>query len=99
MRSLALTILTMGFVLTAGHAQAQRYDPAYPVCLYDPRGVVLTIIAALYDGPMQGVGQRRDVQPQPVLRCYGRASATEQSCGSPSCSAGPSGAPSSSLST
>jgi hypothetical protein len=21
-------------VLTAGHAQAQRYDPAYPVCLY-----------------------------------------------------------------
>ena len=35
MRSLALTILTMGFVLTAGHAQAQTYDPAYPVCLYD----------------------------------------------------------------
>src|SRR3954447_21584352 len=34
MRSLALTILTMGFVLTGGHAQAQRYDPAYPVCLY-----------------------------------------------------------------
>jgi hypothetical protein len=37
MRSLALTILTMGFVLTAEHAQAQRYDPAYPVCLYAPR--------------------------------------------------------------
>lgn len=34
MRTLALTILTMGIVLTAGHAQAQRYDPAYPVCLY-----------------------------------------------------------------
>ena len=34
MRSLALTILTMGFVLTAEHAQAQTYDPAYPVCLY-----------------------------------------------------------------
>jgi hypothetical protein len=34
MRSLILTILTMGVVLTAGHAQAQRYDPAYPVCLY-----------------------------------------------------------------
>ena len=34
MRSLALTILTMGIVLTAGHAQAQTYDPAYPVCLY-----------------------------------------------------------------
>jgi hypothetical protein len=33
MRSLALTILTMGIVLTAGSAQAQRYDPAYPVCL------------------------------------------------------------------
>jgi hypothetical protein len=27
-------ILTMGIVLTAGHARAQRYDPAYPVCLY-----------------------------------------------------------------
>ena len=34
---------------------------------------------------MQGVGQRRDVQPQPVLCWYDRASATEQSCGSPSC--------------
>jgi hypothetical protein len=34
MRRLALTILTMGIVLTAGHAWAQRYDPAYPVCLY-----------------------------------------------------------------
>ena len=33
-RSLALTILTTGIVLTAGHAQAQTYDPAYPVCLY-----------------------------------------------------------------
>ena len=34
MRSLALTILAMGIVLTAGHAQAQTYDPAYPVCLH-----------------------------------------------------------------
>jgi hypothetical protein len=34
MRILALTILTMGIVLTAGPARAQRYDPAYPVCLY-----------------------------------------------------------------
>ena len=34
MRTLVLTILTMGIVLTAGHAQAQTYDPAYPVCLY-----------------------------------------------------------------
>jgi hypothetical protein len=34
MRTLALTILTMGIVLTAGHARAQTYDPAYPVCLY-----------------------------------------------------------------
>ena len=33
MRTLALTILTIGIVLTAGHARAQRYDPAYPVCL------------------------------------------------------------------
>ena len=34
MRTLALTILTMGIVLTTGHARAQTYDPAYPVCLY-----------------------------------------------------------------
>jgi len=34
MRTLALTILTLGIVLTAGHARAQRYDPAFPVCLY-----------------------------------------------------------------
>ncbi|WP_280704073.1 DUF3551 domain-containing protein [Bradyrhizobium sp. BR13661] len=34
MRTLALTILTMGIVLTAGPARAQRYDPAFPVCLY-----------------------------------------------------------------
>ena len=34
MRTLALTILTMSIVLAAGHAGAQRYDPAFPVCLY-----------------------------------------------------------------
>ncbi len=34
MRTLALTILTMGMALAAGHARAQRYDPAFPVCLY-----------------------------------------------------------------
>lgn len=34
MRLLALTLLTTAVVLTAGHARAQTYDPAYPVCLY-----------------------------------------------------------------
>ena len=34
MRTLALTILTMGLVLTAGLARAQTFDPAFPVCLY-----------------------------------------------------------------
>jgi hypothetical protein len=29
-----LTILTIGIVLTSGLAQAQTYDPTYPVCLY-----------------------------------------------------------------
>ena len=33
MRTLALMTLTIGIVLTTGHAQAQRYDPAFPVCL------------------------------------------------------------------
>ena len=30
MRTLALTILTMGIVLTSGHARAQTYDPTFP---------------------------------------------------------------------
>ena len=34
MRTLALTILTAAVVLAAGDAWAQRYDPAFPVCLY-----------------------------------------------------------------
>ena len=34
MRTLALTILTIGTVLAAGDTQAQTYDPAFPVCLY-----------------------------------------------------------------
>ncbi|MFC4840284.1 DUF3551 domain-containing protein [Bradyrhizobium sp. GCM10023182] len=34
MRTLALTILAIGMLLASGHARAQRYDPAYPVCLY-----------------------------------------------------------------
>ena len=33
MRALALMVLAMGVAL-AGHARAQTYDPAYPVCLY-----------------------------------------------------------------
>ncbi|MBR0717859.1 DUF3551 domain-containing protein [Bradyrhizobium liaoningense] len=33
MRALALTILTTGIALAAGHVQAQKYDPAFPVCL------------------------------------------------------------------
>ncbi|NUR13312.1 MAG: DUF3551 domain-containing protein, partial [Bradyrhizobium sp.] len=34
MRKLALTILTASIALTAGHARAQTYDPAFPVCLH-----------------------------------------------------------------
>ena len=34
MRILALVILTMGIVLTTGHARAQTYDPAFPVCMH-----------------------------------------------------------------
>jgi len=33
MRTLALTILTMG-VLATGQARAQTYDPAFPVCMH-----------------------------------------------------------------
>jgi hypothetical protein len=41
MRTLALMILTMGVMaLAAGHARAQTYDPAFPVCMQVvyPRG-------------------------------------------------------------
>ncbi|TPQ32996.1 hypothetical protein C2U70_20335 [Bradyrhizobium guangdongense] len=34
MRAWALTVLTVSIALTAGHARAQTYDPAFPVCLY-----------------------------------------------------------------
>ena len=34
MRTLALTILTIGIVLAAGQARTQTYDPAFPVCMH-----------------------------------------------------------------
>ncbi|MFD0647206.1 DUF3551 domain-containing protein [Bradyrhizobium sp. WYCCWR 13022] len=34
MCKLALTVLAVSIALTVGHARAQRYDPAFPVCLY-----------------------------------------------------------------
>ncbi|WP_375305366.1 DUF3551 domain-containing protein [Bradyrhizobium sp. A11] len=33
MRKWTLTLLTLSIALTAGHARAQTYDPAFPVCL------------------------------------------------------------------
>jgi Protein of unknown function (DUF3551) len=34
MRILAVAILTIGTVSVARPAQAQKYDPAFPVCMY-----------------------------------------------------------------
>jgi hypothetical protein len=34
MRILALAILAIGMVSAAGQAQAQTYDPAFPVCMH-----------------------------------------------------------------
>ena len=34
MRVLTLAILAIGMVLAAGHARAQTYDPAFPVCMH-----------------------------------------------------------------
>jgi hypothetical protein len=34
MRILAVAVLAIGTVLAAGPAQAQRYDPAFPFCMY-----------------------------------------------------------------
>jgi hypothetical protein len=43
--------------LTAGHARAQRYDPAFPVCLYVVSfGATPLLLMQLHDdGPMQGI--------------------------------------------
>ena len=40
MRNLALTMLAVGLVSAAEPAQAQKYDPNYPVCLSDRTGDV-----------------------------------------------------------
>ena len=34
MRILAVVILTIGTLSLAGQARAQKYDPAYPVCMH-----------------------------------------------------------------
>ena len=34
MRILALAILAIGMVSAAGQAQAQMYDPAFPICMH-----------------------------------------------------------------
>lgn len=34
MRILAVAIVALGVASTAGQAQAQTYDPAFPVCMY-----------------------------------------------------------------
>ena len=44
MRTLALTIFTMGIVLAAGDTRAQTYDPAFPVCMF-----VVKIDGGYYD--------------------------------------------------
>jgi hypothetical protein len=34
MRILALAILAIGLISAGGHARAQTYDPAFPVCMH-----------------------------------------------------------------
>jgi hypothetical protein len=34
MRILVLAILATGMILAGGHARAQTYDPAFPVCMH-----------------------------------------------------------------
>jgi Protein of unknown function (DUF3551) len=34
MRILAVAILTLGIIAVAGPARAQKYDPAFPFCMY-----------------------------------------------------------------
>ena len=53
MRTLVLTILTMAIVLAAGHARAQTYDPAFPVCMH----VVFEKGSSYYDCTYYTMGQ------------------------------------------
>ena len=69
MRKWALTILIVSIALTAGHARAQNYDPAFPVCLY----VVSFGISPYYRCSYRrwsNAGRRPtvDVSPEPILR-------------------------------
>ena len=71
MRTLALTILTMGIVLAAGQARAQTYDPAFPVCMHVvPWEAALIMIAPTIRWPnaRRRLPARSAVRPQPILR-------------------------------
>ena len=80
MRTLALTILTMGIVLTTGHARAQTYNPAI-------RQVGSTSPAPAETGPgsycLQGCqwGYPGNCQFSSYAQCMATASGTASYCG------------------
>ena len=80
MRTLALTILTMGIVLTTGHVRAQTYNPAF-------RQVGSTSPAPAVTGPdsycLQGCqwGYPGNCQFSSYAQCMATASGTGAPCG------------------
>ena len=89
MRTLALTILTMGIVLVAGNARAQTYDPAFPFCMHVvyPRGATYqdctynTTVQDRYCLQGRQMGNRGNCMFSSYAQCMATASGTNNGCG------------------
>ena len=68
MRILASTILAIGIILAAAPAQAQTYDPSYPVCM------------KVYTGSLGGGGEWNDCSFTSLGQCAATASGRAATC-------------------
>jgi Protein of unknown function (DUF3551) len=68
MRILASTILAIGTILAAAPAQAQTYDPSYPVCM------------KLYTDSTGGGGEWNDCSFTSLPQCAATASGRAATC-------------------
>jgi hypothetical protein len=68
LRILASTVLVIGVVLAAVHAQAQTYDPSYPVCM------------KVYTGSIGGGGEWNDCTFTSLHQCAATASGRAATC-------------------
>ena len=68
MRILASTLLAIGTILAAAPAQAQTYDPSYPVCM------------KVYTGSNGGGGEWNDCTFTSLPQCAATASGRAATC-------------------